>query len=439
VTDDRSGRELTPRPNEPESVVAPRESSLPATTDSQLPERFYAGDQAHTVGLTEERAAQIVKQSSNARMIAFLAALVFVLFIPIYWLYAIGLPVIGLDGQLEKEGNAQYVTDVKRGYALYLANCARCHDSTAAGAKPGNGLGNVGPPLNDQAKLLNAITTTGLPGTGHLNPDYIHSVLREGGRYVCGDPKSVMPAWLEPKGPLNYREVEEIIAFLLATKDTDFTYQPTHVEGGATIPPPVDVEGWRDPGFTMAPGATPVPDCWRGTTTTGGGGAATPAPVTSPGTADSPRVIEIEGTADVKWVDPATDTQLTQLSVVPGETIEFHVINNSGLQHNLHIAAEDVLSTAPQENDLPGIEPFTEGTKTFTYTVDNTDQLQFACTVLGHYVAMNGDFVAVTGGGSASPGTSPAASAPASPAAASPAAASPAASAEASPAPSVAP
>jgi mono/diheme cytochrome c family protein len=412
VTDDRTGRELTPRPSEPESVVAPRESSLPAVADSQLPERFYAGDQAHTVGLTEERAAQIVKQSSNARMIAFLAALVFVLFIPIYWLYAIGLPVIGVQGQLEKEGEGQYVTDVKRGYALYLANCARCHDSTANGAQPGNGLGNVGPPLNDQAKLFNAITTTGLPGTGHLNPDYLHSVLREGGRYVCGDPKSVMPAWLEPKGPLNYREDEEIITFLLASKDTDFTYQPAHVEGGATIPPPVDVEGWRDPAYTPAPGSTPVPDCWRGNPTTGGGGgAATPAPVDSPGTAENPRVIEIEGTANLQWVDPATQTQLKQVSVVEGETVEFHVINNSGLQHNLHIGPDDVLSTAPQDNDLPGVPTFTEGTETFQYTFDTADTLKFGCTVLGHYGIMNGDFALVSGGGSASPGASPAASA----------------------------
>jgi mono/diheme cytochrome c family protein len=428
VTEDRSGRELTPRPSEPEGVIAPREPSLPATTDSTLPERFYAGDQAHTVGLTEERAAQIVKQSSNARMVAFLAALVFVLFIPIYWLYAIGLPVLGLPGQLEKEGEGQYVVDVKRGYALYLANCARCHDSTAPGAQPGNGLGNVGPPLNDQAKLFNAITTTGLPGTGHLNPDYLHSVLREGGRYVCGDAKSVMPAWLEPKGPLNYREVEEIIAFLLASKDTEFTYQPTHVEGGATIPPPVDVEGWRDPAYTMAPGSTPVPDCWRGNPVAGGGGggAATPAPVDNPGTAENPRVIEIEGTGNLQWVDPATQAQIKQLSVVEGETVEFHVINNSGLQHNLHIGTEDVLSTAPQDNDLPGVPTFTEGTETFTYTVEGGDALKFGCTVLGHYSVMNGD-LALVAGGSASPGASPAASAVAS------------AAPEASAAPSVAP
>jgi hypothetical protein len=36
------------------------------------------------------------------------------------------------------------------------------------------------------------------------------NVLTVGGRYVCGDPKSVMPVWAQPNGPLNYRQIEEI-------------------------------------------------------------------------------------------------------------------------------------------------------------------------------------------------------------------------------------
>src|SRR5215213_983962 len=118
MSEDRTGRELTPRPTEPEGVVAPRESGLPSTAPADT--RFSAGEQAHTVGLTEERAAEITRQSSNARYVAFLFVLIFVLFIPIYWLYAIGLPVVGVQGQLEKEVDEQYVTDVSRGYALFL-------------------------------------------------------------------------------------------------------------------------------------------------------------------------------------------------------------------------------------------------------------------------------------------------------------------------------
>ena len=419
MTDDRTGRELTPRPTESEGVVAPRESSLPAASQSTVPERFYAGDTAHTVGLTEERAAHIVKQSSNARFIAFLAALIFVLFIPVYWLYAIGLPVVGVPGQLQKEGDVQYVTDVKRGYALFLANCARCHGA--------QGQGGIGPALNDQAKLDNVVTEGGLPGSGHLNPDYLRTVLEVGGRYVCGDPNSVMPAWLEPKGPLNYREVEDIVKWIIASKDVKFTYVPPHPPAGETAPPPVEVEGWRDPTYTPEPGSTPVPECWRGD---GGddGPSGSPAPVESPGTAENPRVIEIEGTADIRWVDPATDAQVKSISVVAGETVTFNVINQTGnIDHNFRIAGAEELSVAPRENDLPGTPTFKEGTQQVTYTFESDAQLQFACTVEGHYPSMNGSFAYVTGGGSASPGVE------------SPGAESPAASADASPAASAVP
>jgi mono/diheme cytochrome c family protein len=425
MTEDRTGRELTPRPTEPEGVVAPREPSLPAPATPAEAERFSAGERTHAIGLTEERAAQIVRQSSNARMIAFLAALIFVVFIPIYWLYDIGLPVVGIEGRLPKEADEQYVTDVSRGYALFLANCARCHGN--------NGEGGVGPPLNDQAKLYKALTPQGLAGTGHLNPDYIRSVLTEGGRYVCGDPNSVMPAWLQPKGPLNYREVEEIIKWITASADTKFVYQPTHVEGGATIPPAVNVEGWTDPAYTPAPDATPVPACWRAPA--GGGTTATPAPVTSPGTVANPRIIEIEGTADVHWVDPTSGQPLTALSIVPGETIEFHVVNDAAFPHNFKIGSATDLSAAPDPNPLPGVEDFTSANspQTFTYTFDTIpDQPQFACTVPGHYQTMHVDLVVANAGGQpgGSPGASPAASPAGSGAPASP---------QPSPAPSAAP
>jgi mono/diheme cytochrome c family protein len=310
---------------------------------------------------------------------------------------------------MEKEEEVQYVTDVRRGYALYLANCARCHDAPSGPA--GNGLGNVGPPLNDQAKLDNALTAQGLPGTGHLNPDYLHSVLEVGGRYVCGDPKSVMPAWLEPKGPLNYREIEEIITWILATKETNFNYVPAHPEADATLPPPVPVQGWTDPAWTPAPGATPVPACWRAPA--GGGTTPTAAPVENPGTPDNPRIIEIEGTSNLQWIDPTSESQLGSITLVAGETVEFHVINESGIPHNLHIASESELSTAPGDNELPGVDTFPppDGPMTFQYTVDNVpDQPQFACTVPGHYQTMHGDFVIQEGSGGPSSTEAPAGS-----------------------------
>jgi mono/diheme cytochrome c family protein len=432
MTEDRTGRELTPRPEETAGAVTPRESLVPRPSTESL-DRFDAGEQAHTVGLTEERAAQIVKSSGNARMIAFLGVLLFVLFIPLYWLYDIGLPVIGFQGRLANEGDAQYVTDVKRGYALYLANCARCHDSP--GGEPGNGLGNVGPALNDQAKLYNVLTEQGLPGNGHLNPDYLEAVLREGGRYVCGDPNSVMPAWLDPKGPLNYREIDDIIKFITASKDINFSYVPAHAEGGHTLPPPVDVEGWRDPAYSPAPDATPVPECWRAPAATGA--PATAAPVANPGTPESPRVIEIEGAVDVKWVDPATDTQITAISVVEGETVEFHIINES-TPHNFHIGPAAELAEAVEDTDLPGLDSFANAEQTFTWTVENLpEQPQFACTIPGHYPSMNGNFLIAQPGGSPAPsaGASPSTSPGPSPAEPAPASSPPAVSPPESPAP----
>lgn len=406
MTEDRTGRELTPRPEEPEGVVAPREPMVPAPSTAPG-ERFSAGEQAHTIGLTEERTAQIVRQSSNARFIAFLAVLIFVLFIPFYWLYDIGLEVLGVQSRLEKETDAQYVTDVKRGYALYLANCARCHDSTAG--QPGNGLGNVGPPLNDQAKLYNVLTAQGLPGNGHLNPTYVHDVLEIGGRVVCGDPNSVMPAWLEPRGPLNYREIEEIIDFITASREISFSYVPAHVEGGATLPPPVQVEGWRDPTFTPAPGSTPVPACWRAPAA--GGPTVTPGIVDTPGTVDNPRPISVRATDNLQWVDPATSQQVTAITVVEGETVVFTIENPSAVQHNFHIGSATDLAAAVEPSDLPGVDAFAQGTQTYTHTfTDNPDQPQFACTVPGHYQTMHGDFLIIPAGGgqpAVSPGTSP--------------------------------
>jgi mono/diheme cytochrome c family protein/uncharacterized cupredoxin-like copper-binding protein len=425
MSDERTGRELTPRPEESAGAITPREPALPQPSTSPG-ERFYAGEQAHTVGLSEERSAQIVKQSGNARMVAFLAALILVLFIPVYWLYDIGLPVVGVQGRMTAEQNQQYVTDVSQGYALFLANCARCHGE--------QGQGLIGPPLNDQMKLYNAVTSQGLPGNGHLNPDYIQSVLTEGGRFVCGDPNSVMPAWLQPKGPLNYRQINQIIAWITASKDTVFTYQPAQAEGATGTPPPaVTVQGWRDPNFTPPPDATPVPACWRGTTSTASTAPATPAPVTNPGTAANPRVIELQTSDQLTWIDPTTQQQVTSISIVQGETVEFHIINNSAMEHNFHIAPADQLSSAPQDTDLPGIQPFSNATQTFTYTFDNVpDNLQFACTMPGHYPTMHGDFVVVPGpSGSAAPSAAPSMEMPSS----APASAAPSAAPSASPVP----
>ena len=60
-----------------------------------------------------------------------------------------------------------------------------CSSPTARAATATNGQGGVGPPLNDQAKLYNALTADGQPGTGHLNPNYIHERPRPSAAATC--------------------------------------------------------------------------------------------------------------------------------------------------------------------------------------------------------------------------------------------------------------
>ena len=155
MTEERSGRELAPR--EPADIEAADASLTPVEGESRDVERFSAGPRAHSVGLTEERSAQVVRQSANARSVVFLAILAIALFIPVYWFYENGIPALGAEGRMVAEIEVQYVTDVARGYELYLANCAECHGEA--------GQGGIGPRLNDQGKLYNALT----PGGDHTS------------------------------------------------------------------------------------------------------------------------------------------------------------------------------------------------------------------------------------------------------------------------------
>ena len=237
MSEDQRGRELTPR--EPGEVETSDAALTPVEGERRDVERFSAGPRAHSVGLTEERSAQIVRQSASSRNVVFLAILLIALFIPVYWFYENGVAALGTDGRMVAEAEAQYVTDIARGYELYLANCAECHGE--------EGQGGIGPRLNDQGKLYNALTPAGDPGTGHLNPNYLENVLVVGGRYVCGDPDSLMASWQDPNGPLNYRQVEELILWLNASQDVVFTpHGDSHGESDEEHSEPESVSGWTD-------------------------------------------------------------------------------------------------------------------------------------------------------------------------------------------------
>ena len=397
MSEDKGGRELTPR--KPDDLETTGSDITPGPGgDSRDVERFSAGPRAHSAGLTEERSAQIVRQSANARNFVFLAMLVIAIFIPVYWFYESGIPALGTEGRLEAEAEVQYVTDVSRGYELYIANCARCHGD--------EGKGGIGPPLNDQAKLYNALTADGQPGTGHLNPEYLETVLTVGGRYVCGDPDSLMAPWLQPDGPLNYRQIEELTAWITASKDIVFE-PPADAHAAADVAEaagPEVVAGWRDPDWAPAPDAPPPPACWKAPNglapATGGTPAATPPPTdpgvtpepVSGGTTDAPRQIQIEATSSLQFKD-ADGNALSALDLVAGETVEFIVDNTAGFDHNFYIGPADVLSQSAAQTEV-GIPAWPSGSQQLTWTVAAGDQsLQFGCTVPGHYTTMHGDIV----------------------------------------------
>jgi plastocyanin/mono/diheme cytochrome c family protein len=257
---DTPGRE--PAGNEPEPG-----SRLPATrppAEVAPVERFTSSPSIRAVELTPERAAQVVRQSSNARWVGFLAVVIVILFVALYWFYELGAPLGLTEPRLKAEITAQQITKVERGYNVYEANCARCHGT--------QGEGGIGPVLNRQDKLFN-----------HLNESYLRNVLTVGGRFVCGDPKSLMPVWADngrPPGPLNYRQIDELIAFLLATNDQTFIVRDEHL-----LDPKVDpitgkvmtFKGWRDPNYEPAAEATPYPDCWKDEFSSGGGASAAPS------------------------------------------------------------------------------------------------------------------------------------------------------------------
>src|SRR6187399_2866688 len=99
---DMPGRE--PAGDEPEP-----EQRLPATrppVEVAPVERFTSSPSIRAVELTPERAAQVVRQSSNARWIGFLGVVVVILFITIYWFYELA-PLGITQPRLDAEAAAQ--------------------------------------------------------------------------------------------------------------------------------------------------------------------------------------------------------------------------------------------------------------------------------------------------------------------------------------------
>src|ERR1044072_8646828 len=124
---------------EPQRLPVPRPPA-----DAAPVERFTSSPSTRAVELSPERAAMVVRQSSNARWVGFLAVVVVILFITLYWFYELA-PLGFMTPRLDADAAQQQVTSVERGYNLYEANCARCHGA--------NGEGGIGPAPNRQDKL----------------------------------------------------------------------------------------------------------------------------------------------------------------------------------------------------------------------------------------------------------------------------------------------
>jgi mono/diheme cytochrome c family protein len=295
------------------------ERQLPArrepteTALARSAERFTAPRQVRNIGgLTSDRAAKIVRQSGDARWVAFLGVVIIAVFVIIYYFYELGVPIINTTPRLVAQDNLQQVTSVERGYNLFQANCAKCHGM--------QGQGGIGPVLNDQSKLFS-----------HLTEVYIQSVLTVGGRYVCGNPKSIMPVWADTNGgPLNYIQIQDLINFIRAPSTQVYVAKdPTTNE--PVIGPDGKVvmfKGWRDPTFKPDPSASPVPDCWSGTA-----GGGTPAPPASlpPGTTP----------LDLVALNFAFDKQA--LSVTANAPFAIHLDNQdaAGTDHNVELKKAD--------------------------------------------------------------------------------------------------
>lgn len=305
---DTPGREPEERaPDQRLPAVRPPDDLAPA-------DRFTSPPSVRKLEFTPERAAQVVRQSANARWVGFLAVIIIILFISLYWFYELGAPAGLTEARQVKEIDAQQVSRIERGYNVYQANCARCHGE--------QGEGGEGPTLNRQDKLF-----------AHLNEAYIKNVLTVGGRYVCGDPASRMPVWSnegQPPGPLNYRQIEELIAFLTATNEKEYTVRDEHL-----LDPKIDPQtgkvmkfrGWRDPNYKPDPGATPYPDCWQ-REFTGGAGASPSAVASAPPGATA---IEISASSSANFDQSSVTAPASEAFVIQFAN------NENGVPHNVEI------------------------------------------------------------------------------------------------------
>jgi plastocyanin len=337
------------------------EQRLPARRPEAEPpavERFDAPPTAHSFELTPERASRIVRASADARFVGFLAVVFIGLFVILYYFYELGFPGGLTQSRMTSEFDAQQVTAVERGYNIYQSNCARCHGV--------NGEGLIGPVLNSQEKLFQ-----------HLNPQYLNNILTVGGRYACGNADSIMPTWSDkgtPPGPLNYKQIEDLILFLRAPNTMTFV-----VRNPELFEPEIDpvtgeektFTGWVDPTYKPAPGATPYPDCWADSFAT-----PTPSAGASPAASGSPSASEAPSGTALQLAAQNIQYDKTALEAPAGQGFQIEFANNdAGVPHNVEILDASNMSMFKGEI-FNGV-----GTRTYSVPALPAGSYTFICSV----------------------------------------------------------
>src|SRR5918996_6285377 len=96
------GRDPDERPEQRLPAVRPPDEVVPV-------ERFTSPPAIRKLEFTPERAAQVVRQSANARWVGFLSVVVIILFVSLYWFYELGAPAGLTKPRLASELDAQQV------------------------------------------------------------------------------------------------------------------------------------------------------------------------------------------------------------------------------------------------------------------------------------------------------------------------------------------
>jgi uncharacterized cupredoxin-like copper-binding protein len=150
-------------------------------------------------------------------------------------------------------------------------------------------------------------------------------------------------------------------------------------------------EGWTFAPASATPAASPSASPSGSPGETNGASPST-SPGESPGSSPAGNTVAVEETAQLQILRDGQP--LTELHVKAGETYTFEVTNTANFTHDFYIGSAQALQ-AGETDQLEGVPEFSSGTEQFEWTAptDTSAQLEFACTVPGHYASMHGSII----------------------------------------------